>query len=108
MGVQYARYMQAHGEKAPPNEQAFRDFLATRQSELEQAGLSVDAMFVSPRNGAPLMWVYGSEPMPNRGGLNYVGYETSSSDGKRLIISSQGIAETLDEGTVRTIFPNLP
>jgi hypothetical protein len=58
----YAAYVAAQRGQAPPSEQAFRQYLATKQDQLNAVGLTVDEMFVSPRRTGPLIWIYGTPP----------------------------------------------
>lgn len=107
MSGMYSAYMRAHRNRPPPDEQAFREFLNTQKETLEQFGLTVDEMFVSPRNGEPFHWVYGSVlPSSPSGLMNYVGYETAPTDGKRLVIATRGMYEELNESQFRAVFPD--
>jgi hypothetical protein len=93
----YAAYLGAHSDQPPPDEQAFRQFLQTKQSNLERAGLTVDEVFVSPRNGEPLDWVYRG-PLPTiANGMTVFAYEKSSADGKRLVIARRGMYQVIDQ-----------
>jgi hypothetical protein len=99
----------ANGGKAPADEQAFRQYLATRQTRLDEAGLTVDDLFTSPRTGGPIQWVYGTTPPTSREtGLVYIGYEKEPVDGKRLVIAMRGISQEMDDAKFRTLFPDTP
>jgi hypothetical protein len=99
----YSQYLSEHKNQAPPNEQAFREFLGTKQETLERAGLTIDDMFASPRNGQPLEWVYGRKPPAGRVGT-YFAYEKTPVDGKRLVIATRGMYEEMDEAQFNTLF----
>jgi len=93
----YAAYLGSNGDQPPPDEQAFRQFLQTKQSNLERAGLTIEQMFVSPRNGEPLEWVYRG-PLPTTdNGMTVFAYEKSSADGKRLVIARRGMYQVMDQ-----------
>lgn len=106
MTAMYVQYMGAHGGKAPADEQAFRQFLETKQDMLERQGVSVDDMFESPRTGGAMEWVYGKAPPSGEGGIRYVGYEKEPTDGKRLVIGTPGIYEVLDDAQFHRMFPD--
>ena len=104
----YGAYLREHKNQPPPNEQAFRDYLGTKQEALERAGLSLEAMFVSPRNGQPLVWIFGRKLPTGQGGMEFIAYEKTPVDGKRLVIATRGMFEEMDEARFRTVFPNTP
>jgi hypothetical protein len=106
MGGWYDAYSVSHKNQPPKDEQAFRDYLNTRQTDLEKSGLTVDKMFVSPRSGEPLEWVYGKIGTVGPGSIAYIGYEKSPVDGKRLVIASRGINELVDDAQFHKLFPN--
>ena len=103
----YSGYLAAHKNQTPPNEQAYREYLATKQEELDRLGLTVDDMFTSPRGSQPLQWVYGRRP-PSRAGIRYVAYETTPVDQKRLVLGTAGMYELMDDADFRSVFPNTP
>jgi hypothetical protein len=99
----------ANGGQAPSDEQAFRQFLTTRQTRLNESGMTADDVFKSPRTGGPIQWVYGATPPTSREtGIVFVGYETEPVDGKRLVIAMRGISQEMDDAKFRTLFPNAP
>ena len=104
MSAFYERFMNEHRSQPPKDEQEYRDFLASKASELEGAGLSVDEMFASPRGG-PITWVYGRLPASSHAGMTYIAYETTPVDGKRLAIAMRGMFEEMDETKFKTAFP---
>ena len=103
----YGAYVADHRNQPPPNEQAFRDYLGTKQEYMQRAGITVDAMFVSPRNGEPIQWVYGRKP-PAGGYETYIAYEKTPVDGKWLAITARGTYQEMDEAWFRKVFPNKP
>lgn len=102
----YSAFMTAHKRQSPKSEAEFRQFLATQQPKLEQAGLTVDQMFISPRNNEALEWVYGKRPPMAAGGLTILGYEKSAKDGQRLIVGTRGIHLMMDDAQFKRLFPN--
>ena len=74
---------------------------------MEQSGLSLDQMFVSPRNGEPLVWVYGKSP-PSANGMTFIAYEKSSTDGQRFVLATGGMHEVMDDAQFRRLFPDAP
>jgi hypothetical protein len=105
----YQSYLSANRNQAPKDEAAFRAYLVTKQEQFQKAGLTVDQMFTSPRNGKPLKWVYGkSPPLWRQTGMTCFGYEAEPTNGKRLVIGGRGMFDELDESQFRTVFPNSP
>ena len=102
----YEGYLAEH-RNPPRNEQAFREYLAKKQDQLEKAGLSMEEMFASPRNGKPLMWVYGGKPPVGPNGMNYYAYEKEPVNGKRLVLGGRGMYEEIDETRFKAVFRSL-
>ena len=102
----YSDYEAKHKGHPPKDEQAFREFLTSKQDDLAKEGLTVERVFVSPRNGENLAWVYGKPLPPSSSGTNYVAWETKSSDGKRLVIAAGGIYELMDAAKLHAAIPN--
>jgi hypothetical protein len=98
-------YQAEHGGRTPPDEQAFRSFIESKTDVLERINKTADDLLTSPRNGMPLVLVYGKRP-PKSKGMTYVGYEESSVDGKRLVIGPRGMYEEMDEAQFKKIFPD--
>jgi hypothetical protein len=83
--------------RLPPNEQEFKKFIAENGSQsLERAGVTaVDELFVSDRDGQPLVVIYGKYPA----GMNakVVVYEENGADGKRFVGYNSGAVELVDD-----------
>jgi hypothetical protein len=109
MAQLYDLYRSEHRGKSPPDEQAFREFLATKTDFLGRVGLTVDKVFVSPRNGEPLQWVYGEVPPTTPSGmLSCYAYEKTPVDGKRLVFGPRGVYELMDDTEFQSVFPDTP
>jgi hypothetical protein len=106
MGDFYSGFFAENRGQPPKDEQAFRDYLNTKQEQLKKAGLTVDDMFKSPRAEGPLVWVYGKRAPVGSSGISYVGYEKIPIANKRLVIGTRGVYEQLDEAQFRKVFPN--
>ena len=104
MGVLFNQFMTEHGGKPPQNEQEFRSFLAGKQSVLEALNLTVDGMFVSPRNGAPIRWVYGRKPPQGPQGMTFIAYENAPVDGKYFVLAMNGMHAELNEIEFKRLF----
>jgi hypothetical protein len=102
----FASYIGENGGKTPPDEQAFRTYLESKQQKLDEQGKTVDELLTSPRNGEPLIFVYGKKPVPGPMGMNYYGYEKVPVEGKRLVLASRGMYEEMDEAQFRKFFPD--
>ena len=106
MGAMYSQYVAEHGNQPPPSEQAFREFLGSKRDELEKSGLTVEKMFVSPRNGQPMEWMYKKVPTGPMG-MTYFAYEKEPVDGQRLALANRGMYELMDEAKFRSVFSNV-
>ena len=105
--VYYDDYVGTHGNQPPKDEQSFREFLNSKQESLKGDGITVDTMFVSPRNGEPLVWLYGKTAVAGPGGMIYIAYEKSSTDGKHLVLASGGRFEVVDDAKFHSLFPDV-
>jgi hypothetical protein len=97
MSVMYGQYLTEHRGAPPQDEQEFRTFLASKESTLDQLDLSVDDMFVSPRNGAPIAWFFSKKPVTGPSGMSYIAYEKEPVNGKRFMIATRDMYEEIDE-----------
>lgn len=104
--VMFSQYMGANNGKTPPDEQAFRAFLETKKDVLDKTGTSIDQLLTSPRNGEPLVFVYGKTPVSGPVGMTYFAYEKTPVEGKRLVLASRGMFEQMDETQFRKFFPD--
>ena len=95
MGDLYVAHLAEH-KTGPADEAAWRAFLNNKQTELQEAGLTIDQMFVSPRDGAPLTWVYGKTPK-NQFGLTIVAFEQAPVDGRRFVVATNGMTDNVEE-----------
>ena len=50
MSSVYDGYLREHNGQPPKDEQAFREYLQSKEEDLAKDGLSVDKMFTSPRS----------------------------------------------------------
>ena len=103
----YEGYVSEHKNQPPANEQAFREYLNTKQDSLQKAKLTVDEFFKSPRGDTSLQWVYGKSRPRGRGGITYLAYEKEPIDGKRIVFGTRGMCDELDNNQFKTAFPNL-
>jgi hypothetical protein len=102
----FSSYIGENGGKTPPDEQAFRTYLESKQDKLAELGKTVDELLTSPRNGEPIVFVYGKKPVPGPAGMTYFGYEKTPVDGKRLVLAGRGMYEEMDEAQFRKFFPD--
>jgi hypothetical protein len=105
MSSLYKGYLSSHKNQSPPDEAAFRAFLGTKQDDLQKSGLTTDDVFISPRDGQPLQWIFGKNPRPSIAGMQYIAYEKTPKDDKRLVVATGGMIELMDEARFRTVFP---
>jgi hypothetical protein len=109
LAVFYGRYVQRHQGKTPPDEAAFKKFLAGLRPE-ERGGLlkgTVDELFLSPRDKQPYVVRYNvavSAPGPK--GAPVIAYEQSGASGKRYVATALGSVELMTADQLRQLVPD--
>lgn len=84
----------------PRDEDEFKKTLATQNLSLDRFGVtSLDELFVSERDGKPLVVVYGQPPK----GSDVVVYEQIGVGGKRQVGHRIGMVEELDEAQLKDL-----
>jgi hypothetical protein len=83
--------------RLPPNEQEFKKFITEKGSQMmdRAAVTGVDELFVSDRDGQPLVVTYGKYPPEMAAKI--VVYEKSGADGKRFVGYNSGAVELVDD-----------
>jgi hypothetical protein len=72
----------------PADEQEFKTAIGQGPMDLDVLGVSsVDELFVSDRDGQPLVILYGPQPKNSRG---VIAYEQTGKDGVKLVGTSNG------------------
>jgi hypothetical protein len=97
VAVLYSQYLSAHGGEVPSDEEEFRTFVSSLgPGVLDRAGLSgLDELFVSARDGQPLVVKYRDEIWPLDGAI---AYEQVGANGTRYVASELGgVSEITDE-----------
>ena len=94
IAVFYGRYSQRHQGKTPPDEASFKKFILdmdpTERGSL--TGSDIDALFVSPRDGQPLVVRYGFQPgPPSPKGSAVIAYEQTGSGGRYVAFALGGV-----------------
>jgi hypothetical protein len=99
LAIEYARYLNHNGGKLPPNEDVLKKYIVGRgKSFLSERGiLSVDELFVSPRDGQPLVVSYGTQKLVRAFSADpIVAHEQKGIQGKRLVAFPSGAVVDLD------------
>ncbi len=96
----YGDYLSTYG--APPkDEAAFRAFLEERSQGIERMDIGgVDGLLKSPRDGQPLVVIYGKRQAPaDSPNTAWAAYEQTGVDGKRMAAAVRGVVDefTADE-----------
>jgi hypothetical protein len=91
--------------REPANEQEFKQGIVNSGIPLERLSVtSVDELFISDRDGQPLIVVYGVRPK----GSDVIIYEQTGVDGKRQIAHRIGTIEEIDEAKFKELVPSPP
>jgi hypothetical protein len=101
----YGDYLSAYG--APPKDEAsFRTFLAEDSARIERMDIGgIDGLLKSPRDGQPLVVVYGTKITP-AGAPNspWVAHEQTGVDGKQMAAKVRGEVEELTAADIAKQF----
>lgn len=91
--------------KRPETEQEFKQAIAGGKMDLSVLGVdSVDELFVSDRDGQPIVVVYGSALKSVAPGV--VAYEQTGKDGMRLVGFNNGQVEEADQTRFAQLVPD--
>lgn len=86
----------------PTNEEQFKQGIANSGTPLERLEVaSVDELFISERDGQPLVVVYGPRPK----GSDVIIYEQTGVDGKRQVAHRIGTVEEVDSARFAELVP---
>jgi len=101
----YGLFTTENGQR-PADEAAFKAFVKEKTTPpvLERYDVSsADELFLSKRDGQPLVFLYGKQPK----GVDrdVVGYEQTGFDGKRWVVFSLGNIEDVDDARLRELVP---
>jgi hypothetical protein len=105
LGIIYAKYVGEHGGHRPPSEEALRQYASSGGGLLlKQFGIDDPAkLFVSPRDGRPLLVPYGTDLVTEDRPL--AGYESEPTDGRRWVVWTTGSVMLVDESEFQRIKP---
>jgi hypothetical protein len=111
LAVLYGQYLGQHRGQPPANEAEFKSYIEAQAAVLQQQyGLSdINSFFVSSRDDKPYVILYG--PLtgpPGPGGQPVFAYEQQGVGGRRLVASSLGAVEEVDEATFKRLVPTAP
>jgi hypothetical protein len=97
----YTRVSQELG-RPPKDEAEFKERIKAINADLSAFGVSsVDELFVSERDGQPLVVDYGDFPK----GSSVVIYEQTGVNGKRMVGQRIGSVEEVDEAKFKELVP---
>lgn len=90
--------------REPANEQEFKQGITNSGVPLERLSVaSVDELFISDRDGQPLVVVYGRRPQ----GSDVIIYEQTGVDGKRQVAHRIGTIEEVDGSRFTELVPTV-
>jgi hypothetical protein len=99
LAIGYARYLNRNDGKLPANETELKRFIAIQgMNSLTQRGITnVDELFVSPRDGQPLVVSYGTEKLVRGFTADpIVAHEQTGVGGRRLVAFPSGAVVELE------------
>jgi hypothetical protein len=106
LGILYGRFVAQNGGNRPANEGQLSKFLDQQRGSWEGFGLaSAKEFLASPRDGQPLVVLYGAARGAASGPTSpYVARESAGVDGVRLAVDMRGGIESLAEADWRQHF----
>ncbi|QDT73566.1 hypothetical protein [Lacipirellula limnantheis] len=106
VGLLYAEYLASHSGAAPANQESLVAFLEREPANWNKLAPSAGALLNSPRDGKPLIVVYGKKPAePADGSLPWVAYESETVDGQRMMVNLRGQVRQIGEQEIAQYFP---
>ena len=99
LAISYSRYLAQNGGKMPASEAVFKKYIARRGTKfLAERGIkNVDELFISPRDGQPLVVSYGTRKIVRGFSPDpIVAHEQTGVEGKRLVAFPSGAVIDLD------------
>jgi hypothetical protein len=109
LALLYGRYVGQHRGQPPANEAEFRKFIEDQGPEsLTSLGISDPAkLWISSRDKEPYVVIYGPlTAPPGPAGQPVVIYERKGSGGNRLVASSLGAFEEVNDARFRELVPS--
>jgi hypothetical protein len=111
LAILYGRFLAQHRGQPPANEAEFRTFVDKEApSLLEQFAVKdVPSLFVSARDNQPYVILYGRlTGPPGPAGQPVFAYEKAGVGGKRMVATSLGAVEEVDEAKFKELVPAAP
>jgi hypothetical protein len=110
LGLEYGGYLAQSNGNPPTDEDAFRTYLQSRLTSLNDFGVkSLDDLFPPGRDGHPLILIYAAKiPASDRGDVVWSAHETTAVDGFRLACDSRGGIHELSDEIFTSTFPANP
>ena len=107
----YTSFVSQNMGRVPPNEQIFKQFVQKKlpNRQPDQQKVSLEEIFISERDQKPFVVLYGpaaqSGPRNGPAGMPVVMYEQDGVGGRRLVASSMGAVEEVDEEEFQKLVP---
>ncbi|MGB9688728.1 hypothetical protein [Thermogutta sp.] len=108
LGLLYGQYMGQHMGKAPPNEQAFREFVQRQTGFLKQFHIeNSEDVFRSARDGEPYAVLYGDLSRTGQLlGAPVIAWEKKGVNGRRYIVNTLGSVKEVTEEEFTKLVPS--
>lgn len=105
LGRLYGEFIAQHNGKPPANESQLIDHLAKSADMLKSQGIAdVEQLLVSPRDGQPLVVLYGESIIQDENsGFPWIAHETLGIGGKKLVIGARGNVEEMTQEQIEAL-----
>lgn len=105
LGRLYGEFMAQNSDRPPRDEAQFKEFLGRSTDLLKSQGIaSLEDLLISPRDGQPIMILYGEkiiDDTPN--GFPWIAYESQGVNGKKCLIGARGNVEEMTQEQVEAL-----
>jgi len=106
VGKLYGLCMSAKGGAAPANQGELVAFIQRDPSLWNKLAATPDELLTSPRDGQPLVFVFGKAVKdPVEGGFAWIAHEAAGVDGQQAVINLSGGIQFVDSAEVAKYFP---
>lgn len=106
LGILYGKFISGSRGAAPKGQEQFVEYLSSTKASWEKLVDSPEQLLESPRDGKPLVMLYGNayKKQP-AGAAPWLAHEQEGVDGKKWAVNIRGMVEEMDSEQIKSLFP---
>lgn len=105
LGILYGKFVSGTRGRAPSDQEQFLNYLSSKKPSWEKIVSSAEQLVVSPRDGKPLVVLYGEAYANQKSSVApWVAYEQEGIDGTHLAVNIRGTIEEMDSAKLKARF----